>query len=65
MNCPTCHHTEHHVMRSKARGNVIRRVRQCDRCGHRWATLEIEERVVAKERATLVQARELAARLIT
>jgi transcriptional regulator NrdR family protein len=41
MSCPLCHHDEDHVIRSKERNDTVHRVRQCDRCGHRWQTVEL------------------------
>ena len=61
MNCPVCHHEDHHVLRTEPRDDAIRRVRRCDRCGHSWATLEHAETSLAADRKTLAQARELAA----
>lgn len=51
-------------MRSQTRPGAIRRIRQCDRCGQRWPTLEVDERQLAEDRATLAAAREMAARLV-
>jgi len=44
VNCPLCAHQDNHVSRSTTRADgAVRRTRQCDRCGHRWATLEVTE----------------------
>lgn len=43
MNCPLCNHEETRVLRTTERADKIRRTRQCSRCGHRWATLEVSE----------------------
>lgn len=43
MHCPLCQHQANTVMRTTSRGNQIRRTRQCDRCGNRWVTVEIDE----------------------
>ena len=51
-------------MRSTPRPDAIRRVRKCDRCGHPWTTLELEEQAIADDRRTLAEARELAAKLV-
>jgi transcriptional regulator NrdR family protein len=64
MKCPNCRHTEHRVMRSEPRPGAIRRIRQCDQCGHRWPTLELEEQAIADDRRTLAEARELAKKLV-
>ncbi len=65
MNCPTCHHAEHQVLRTdSARKNEIRRIRSCCQCGQRWATLEQMETVIAEDRKTLAKARELAESLV-
>jgi transcriptional regulator NrdR family protein len=40
MNCPICQHGEHSVVKTEAAERVIRRRRQCLRCGHRWTTFE-------------------------
>lgn len=64
MKCQNCHHTEHRVMRSEPRPGAIRRIRQCDRCGHRWPTLEIGEQELADDRRTLAEARKMAAKLV-
>lgn len=63
MNCRVCKHTSSHVMRSKPRPDAIRRIRQCDRCGYRWPTLELDEQQVAEDRELLARARKLAASL--
>ena len=41
MTCPLCHHAEDRVIRSRDRDGSIHRVRECDRCGHRWQTIEL------------------------
>lgn len=64
MNCPVCQHTEHLVLRSKAKAGEIRRTRKCCQCGHRWATLELMEEQLKADRETLASAREMAARLV-
>ena len=64
MNCPVCKHAEHHVLRSTSKEGAIRRVRQCDQCGHRWATLEQAEDQIETDRKALAKARELAAALV-
>lgn len=44
MPCPLCAHSDSRVIRSTERDNgQVRRTRQCCRCGHRWATVEITE----------------------
>ena len=42
MKCPLCHHDDTRVMRTVGDENVIRRSRQCARCGHRWPTVEMD-----------------------
>ena len=65
MNCPTCHHPEHQVLRTDSdRAGEIRRIRRCCQCGHRWSTLELVEASLAADRAALARARELAATLV-
>jgi transcriptional regulator NrdR family protein len=63
VKCPTCGHGEHRILRTKERGSAIRRNRQCDRCGHKWATLEVNENEIAADREKLVRARALAKEL--
>lgn len=41
MSCPLCRHDENHVIRSRERDGEVHRLRQCDRCGHRWQTIEL------------------------
>lgn len=43
MTCPLCNHSETRVVRTSERAQRIRRTRQCQQCGNRWATLEITE----------------------
>lgn len=44
MTCPLCSHRDSRVIRTTERDNgQIRRTRQCERCGHRWPTVEITE----------------------
>lgn len=63
MKCAVCAHEEHHVLRSTPKDGAIRRVRECKRCGHRWATIEQAEELLEADRKTLAKARELAAAL--
>lgn len=55
MACPLCTHPDSRVIRSSEReSGQVRRTRQCERCGNRWATVEIPEaeaQHVAKVRA--------------
>lgn len=51
-------------MRSEPRPGAIRRIRQCDRCGQRWPTLELGEQEIAEDRRTLAEARKMAAKLV-
>ena len=41
MTCPLCRHDENRVIRSRERNGEVHRLRQCDRCGHRWQTVEL------------------------
>jgi len=43
MNCPECHaHFNHvRVLESRPQPNYIRRRRYCDKCKHRWTTIEM------------------------
>lgn len=43
MNCPTCGHGEHRILRTDAQDGRVRRSRECLQCGHRWRTLEVPE----------------------
>lgn len=43
MPCPLCNHPDSRVLRTTERNGQIRRTRQCERCGHRWPTVEITE----------------------
>jgi transcriptional regulator NrdR family protein len=43
MNCPTCAHPDHRVLRTDAKDGRVRRARECLRCGHRWHTVEMPE----------------------
>jgi transcriptional regulator NrdR family protein len=61
VNCPVCKHADHHVLRSKPVAGAIRRRRRCDRCGHTWNTLELDEQAIAADREALAAARRLAA----
>ncbi|MBI4124746.1 MAG: transcriptional repressor NrdR [Deltaproteobacteria bacterium] len=47
MNCPFCHHTESKVIdsRDSAEGEIIRRRRECEKCGERFTTYERLEQV--------------------
>jgi hypothetical protein len=40
MHCPICQHGQHFVLKTESVEQVIRRRRQCARCGHRWNTYE-------------------------
>ena len=64
MNCPTCRHPDHLVLRSKPSAGAIRRTRKCCQCGHRWTTLELLEDDLKADRETLAEARKLAAALV-
>lgn len=60
MTCPLCGHNCSGVLRSRSTPTGVVRTRQCDRCGHRWRTVEIPQ-----AQADQVQkARRLAAELI-
>lgn len=43
MTCPLCSHPDTRVFRTTERAGRVRRTRQCCRCGHKWATVEIAE----------------------
>lgn len=46
MQCPSCGHDENHVIDNKSVRNINWRRRECDDCGHRWWTSEIEDEPV-------------------
>lgn len=41
MKCPTCGGEDSHIIKTTAQDDLIRRSRQCDKCGYRWSTVEI------------------------
>lgn len=41
MNCPTCGHGAHRVLRTTEDARVIVRTRECNQCGKRWKTSEV------------------------
>lgn len=43
MKCIVCKSDAHRVLDTTERDNAIRRRRRCDRCGHRWTTIERDE----------------------
>ncbi len=40
MKCPICGHAESSVITTDRQEDAVRRRRQCDVCGYRWATVE-------------------------
>lgn len=48
MNCPTCGHGDHRVLRTDAGEDRIVRTRECIRCGKRWRTAEVPADVLAR-----------------
>ena len=48
MNCPFCHHPESKVIdsRDSQDGEIIRRRRECEKCGERFTTYEHVEQVL-------------------
>jgi transcriptional regulator NrdR family protein len=59
MKCPTCGHGEHRVMRTDADDGVLRRARECLRCGKRWHTIEAPETVYKQVEAVRELGRKL------
>lgn len=57
MKCPVCSCSDHRVIDTTESGDAIRRRRKCDRCRHRWTTLERAD----VENTLQVQATDLAA----
>lgn len=62
MLCPVCHCPDHRVLSTDRASTATRRRRKCDRCGHRWSTVEIsaerhdgEADALAKIRAALAR----------
>jgi transcriptional regulator NrdR family protein len=43
VNCPTCGHPDHRVLRTDAKDGRVRRSRECLRCAARWHTVEALE----------------------
>lgn len=60
MRCPQCDHTDSHVKDSRPvySGHATTRRRTCDRCGHRFTTVET---IVTEPTAVQLAARAFAA----
>jgi transcriptional regulator NrdR family protein len=39
--CPACNSSKGRVFDSRSVGGEVKRKRECEGCGHRWATLEV------------------------
>lgn len=49
MCCELCNNSDSRVLRTTEKDNGdVRRTRQCTRCGHRWATVEMAESEVLR-----------------
>lgn len=48
MNCPTCGHGDHRVLRTDEADDRIVRTRECLRCAKRWRTAEVPADVLAR-----------------
>jgi transcriptional repressor NrdR len=48
MNCPICNAPDARVMRTLDQGATIERRRRCDKCGHRYDTLELDAQQIEK-----------------
>ncbi len=55
MNCPACGSGEGIVLTTRTSERLVRRTRQCSRCGKRWATVEAPLEV--HEAATTIRER--------
>lgn len=59
MKCPVCSHTETRVLRKE--GNNRRR--KCERCKHRWTTVEVDKQRFEREAEAVSKMRALAEEL--
>lgn len=61
MECRVCQSPDNRVASTVAKQGMIRRRRICDRCGHRWTTVEAEEALFVDRESILASLRSLEA----
>ena len=59
MNCPTCGHGQHRALRADQKEGVVRRRRECLKCGFRWTTIEAPEEVFVRAQDVIEKFRDL------
>lgn len=64
MSCNLCGHQRSRVLRTVYDAGDIRRVRQCDGCGHKWVTLEVPVDTVSKAREVFEAVKAIAERVL-